>query len=97
LRRHAEKRKNSEVYKILLALGLQDVDSSNINCCNPDLEITGQSSDHMVIEVKKNSTNEGKTDCPKLETGDIESFKLDYFGLMFCMSSPFIRKEYIEG
>ncbi|MEA2015394.1 MAG: alanine racemase [Actinomycetota bacterium] len=91
------KRRNKEVYKILLALGLQDVDSSNIECSNPDLKIKGQSSDHTVLEVKKDAASRYKSDSSRLETGDIVSLKLNYYGLMSCMSSPYIRKEYIKG
>jgi ornithine racemase len=90
------KRKNDRVYKILLALGLQDVNSDNIECCNPDLKVTGQSSDHTVLGVKKDNERKYGRDFPELEIGSIVSFKLDYYGLMSCMSSPFIKKEHIR-
>jgi len=91
------KRKNDRVYKILLALGLQDVNSINMECCSPYLKVTGQSSDHTVLEVKEDDMRGREKNFPELKIGGVVSFRLDYFGLMSCMSSPFIKKEYIRG
>jgi predicted amino acid racemase len=109
------KKRNTMVYKIILALGLQDVRSENIYSCNPDLYIINQSSDHTVMGVKEESIREDKLKSGRLkedransgesrtgsllelETGSVISFKLDYFGVLSCMTSPFVKKKYIEG
>ncbi|MBM3709423.1 MAG: hypothetical protein FJW61_03260 [Actinobacteria bacterium] len=80
------KQKNGKVYKIITALGLQDVSYTNIYCTNPVLEIAGQSSDHTIMTVNKNLD---------FKIGDIIAFQLDYFGLLSCMTSPFINKIYL--
>jgi predicted amino acid racemase len=91
------KRKNGDVYKIILALGLQDVDSKNIFCCNPDLYIIGQSSDHTILGIKEDRFKKREGRCLLSETGGTVTFNLDYFGLLSSMTSPFIKKNYLEG
>lgn len=91
------KKMDNRVYKIIAALGLQDVKSSNICCCNQDLYIINQSSDHTILGIKKNNSEKNKDMFSKLEAGDIISFKPDYYGLLSCMTSPFVKKRYIEG
>ena len=91
------KRKDGKVYKVILALGLQDVDSKNIYCCSPGLYIIGQSSDHTILGIKEDKFRKSRDDYLNLEAGGIISFNLDYFGLLSCMTSSFIKKSYIEG
>jgi len=81
------KRKNDKIYKIIAGLGLQDVSFKNLQLLNGGLEFADQSSDHTVLSVSGDL---------KFEVGDIISFQLDYFGLLACMTSPFVRKFYIE-
>jgi len=90
------KKKDSEVYKIILALGIQDAISKNIYCCSPGLYIMGQSSDHTILGIEEDKSGKSRDDYLNLEAGDIISFNLDYFGLLSCMTSPFIKKSYIE-
>lgn len=47
------KRKGSNIYRIILGLGLQDVSYKNISCINPNLYIIDQSSDHTVLGIKE--------------------------------------------
>jgi len=91
------KRKDGKVYKVILALGLQDVDSKNIYCCSPGLYIIGQSSDHTILGIEEDKFMKSRDGYSNLEAGGIISFNLDYFGLLSCMTSPFIKKSYIEG
>jgi len=96
------KKRNDMVYKIILALGLQDVRSENIYLCSPDLYIISQSSDHTVmgfnkIGPKKAGSYTEENSLSGLEPGSTISFKLDYFGVLSCMTSPFVKKKYIEG
>jgi len=90
------KKKDGGAYKIILALGLQDVSSSNIYCCNPDLYTIGQSSDHTVLGIKRSRDKKTGNYFFDQEAGSIISFNLDYFGLLSCMTSPFVKKSYIE-
>ena len=88
------KKKQDEAYRIILALGIQDVDCRNIFCRDPILYIKGQSSDHTILGIK----NSGRPDdLVNFEAGNIISFNLNYFGLLSCMTSPFVKKQYIEG
>jgi predicted amino acid racemase len=111
------KEKKGEIYKAILALGLQDVNCKHIKIENPYYEIAGQSSDHTVLKLKKefhylknSSSNPNimfeynhfkKSDMNdaaslmELNVGSIVRFKLDYFGLLSCMTSPFVIKKYI--
>jgi len=91
------KKRNGEVYKVILALGLQDVSSKNIYCCSSDLHIISQSSDHTILGVREDRLKRHGDDSLNLEAGGIISFNLDYFGLLSCMTSPFVKKSYIEG
>ena len=81
------KKKNQKVYKLITALGLQDVNYRNIFCKNQNLKVIDQSSDHTVFKVNGNL---------EFKVGSILSFQLNYFGLLSCMTSPFIEKVYIQ-
>lgn len=71
-------------YRAIAALGLQDVYFKNIKAAEQSTIIVSQSSDHSVIET-----------AIKIKTGDAISFKPDYFGILACMGSPFIKKIYV--
>ncbi|MGM0366363.1 MAG: alanine racemase [Actinomycetota bacterium] len=74
--------------KAIIALGIQDADASNLKASENDIEVVGQSSDHTVI------VSRDKRDfCP----GGVISFNMDYFGLLSCMTSPFVRKNFLIG
>ena len=85
------KKKKSHIYKLILALGIQDVNCENIKCDFPGLKLVSQSSDHTVMAAET-----GKEDKLNLDVGDVLPFNLNYFGLLSCMTSPFIEKKYIE-
>ena len=111
------KEKKGDIYKAILALGLQDVNRRHMKIENPFYEIAGQSSDHTVLELKKEfhylkNTSSNSNIMPEynyfknsninyvasfmeLNVGSIVRFKLDYFGLLSCMTSPFVIKKYI--
>jgi predicted amino acid racemase len=91
------KRKDGHVYKIILALGLQDSSSQNIYCCDPDLHIIGQSSDHTILGINEGRSRKEEDRVFIPETGGKVTFNLDYFGLLSSMTSPFVKKSYIEG
>ncbi len=94
--------KNGFVYRFIIALGIQDVPYKHLIMQDPCYDIIAQSSDHTVIGLKKNYLEKmikDKTDglIPRMpEIGDKIIFKIDYFGVMFSMTSPFIKKIYIK-
>ncbi len=71
--------------RVIVALGRQDVLVSGLES-NRAMEILGSSSDHIILDNDNNN----------LQVGDEVSFSLDYGGLLAAMTSPFIKKQFIE-
>lgn len=71
--------------RVIIALGRQDISVSGLKS-NDNLEILGSSSDHIILD----GTNHN------LEVGDEVKFSLNYSGLLAAMTSPFVKKKYIE-
>jgi ornithine racemase len=71
--------------RIIVALGRQDVLISGLKPCE-GLEILGSSSDHLVLDSKNHN----------LKIGSEVRFNLDYGGLLAAMTSPFIKKQFID-
>ncbi len=71
--------------RAIIALGRQDVLVSGLKS-NHKLEILGSSSDHIIIDSKNHN----------LQVGDEVNFNLNYGGLLAAMTSPFIRKQFVN-
>jgi len=71
--------------RVIVALGRQDVLVSGLKSNNA-MEILGSSSDHIILDNENNN----------LQVGDEVNFNLDYGGLLAAMTSPFIKKQFIE-
>lgn len=71
--------------RVIIALGNQDILSSNLKA-NNGLQIIGSSSDHIILDSKNNN----------LQVGDEVNFNLDYGCLLSAMTSPFIKKQFID-
>jgi len=71
-----------EMNRAILGIGLQDVNVSGLTP-RSDVEIIGASSDHIIIDTKKN----------KLKTGDEVKFDLNYAALLSAMTSPYVYKK----
>jgi predicted amino acid racemase len=70
----------------LVALGHQDIGNySDLIPVDPDIEILGASSDHLIINVKSKN----------YKIGDKISFGLKYGALLAAYTSPFVQKCYI--
>ncbi|HIC36787.1 MAG TPA: alanine/ornithine racemase family PLP-dependent enzyme, partial [Candidatus Marinimicrobia bacterium] len=65
--------------RVIIALGRQDVQVSNLKS-NNKLKMIGSSSDHIILDGENHN----------LEVGDEVSFSLDYGGLLATMTSPFV-------
>lgn len=70
--------------RAIVALGRQDVLVSGLKAHNPQLEILGSSSDHLILDSQNHP----------LRVGDEVSFDLDYGSLLAAMTSPFIHRTY---
>ncbi len=71
--------------RVIIALGRQDILISGLQS-HDQLEILGSSSDHIILDSKNHN----------LQIGDEVNFSLDYSGLLAAMTSPFIRKQFIN-
>jgi predicted amino acid racemase len=66
-------------------LGRQDILVSGLKP-NNKIEILGSSSDHIILDSENHN----------LQVGDEVSFNLDYGCLLSAMTSPFIKKQFID-
>ncbi len=71
--------------RAIIALGRQDALVSSLKK-NNKLEIIGSSSDHIILESKDQN----------LQVGEEVKFNLDYAGLLAAMTSPFVRKQFVD-
>ncbi len=71
--------------RVIIALGKQDILASSLKS-NNGLKILGSSSDHIILDSKDNS----------LQIGAEVNFNLDYGGLLAAMTSPFIKKKFVD-
>ncbi|MGB3401412.1 MAG: alanine/ornithine racemase family PLP-dependent enzyme [Microcoleaceae cyanobacterium] len=71
--------------RAIIALGKQDTLISGLSP-DCDLEILGSSSDHLVLDSQKSA----------LIVGEGVNFNLDYGSLLTAMTSPFIKKQFIN-
>ena len=72
--------------RVIIALGRQDVQASNLKS-NNQLRIIGSSSDHIILDG----------DDHNLKVGDEVRFSLDYSGLLATMTSPFVMKQFADS
>jgi len=75
-----------EILQTILAIGLQDTDTSGIRLPS-DMEIIGASSDHLMLKSNRNS----------ISVGDEVPLQLNYSAMVRAMSSPFVRKLFLEA
>jgi predicted amino acid racemase len=71
--------------RVIISLGKQDTLVSSLKS-NNGLEILGSSSDHIILDSKYNN----------LKVGSEVNFNLDYGGLLAAMTSPFIKKQFVD-
>lgn len=72
--------------RAILAVGKQDTDIDSMTPLDPDIEILGASSDHMIMNM-----TDSKVDY---KVGDIVSFKLGYGGLLKLSTSRYVDRVY---
>ena len=70
----------------LLGIGRQDVLVSGLVPLKNELLILGSSSDHLVVESRRG----------RLKIGEELRFRLDYGALLAAMTSPYVRKVFLQ-
>ena len=74
--------------RAILGIGRQDVSVDGLTPAEPDIEIIGASSDHLIINL---------TGCDKdYKVGDIVRFIPDYGALLHLFTSKYVDRAYID-
>lgn len=74
-----------QINRVILGVGNQDVLVTGL-IPTIDVDILGSSSDHTLLDAKKNN----------LKVGDEVTFNLNYGALLSIMTSPYVYKQYIH-
>lgn len=72
-------------YRLLLNLGQQDTPLSGLTPLEPGIQILGGSSDYLVLASEE-----------KIRVGSILRFTPNYWSLLALMTSPYVRKDYLN-
>lgn len=72
----------------IIALGRQDVDYHQLIPFDENIRLLGSSSDHIILDLTNTKT--------AYQVGDIIRFRLTYGSLLSTMTSPYVRKAYVE-
>lgn len=83
-----ESRAGETSYRAIIDIGQLDVDPKFLTPKNPDVEITGASSDMLILDLGENKKD--------IKVGDQVSFKLEYMGVLSVMNSDYINKKVID-
>lgn len=74
--------------RAIIGIGKQDTDLGSMTPVDPQVEIMGGSSDHIILDV---------THCDKVyKVGDIVEFELSYGALLKCATSPYVERAYVR-
>lgn len=74
--------------RAIVDIGLLDLSPNNIKPVNKNLEIVGQSSDMLVLDLQNSYKN--------YKVGDMVAFELNYMGLLSLMNSSYVQKKVIS-
>lgn len=72
----------------IIALGRQDVDYHQLIPVDENIRLLGSSSDHIILDLTHTKT--------AYQVGDVLRFRLTYGSLLSAMTSPYVRKVYVE-
>lgn len=73
-------------HRALGAIGEQDVSFSQLRPLDPGVKVLGASSDHLILDVTNSKSG--------YQVGDIVYFSLGYSGVLQCMTSEYVGKQY---
>lgn len=76
------------IKRAIIALGRQDIVPEGLIPVDKGISILGASSDHLIIDITSCNAN--------YKVGDILSFNMNYGCLLRAMTSPYVKKYYIE-
>ena len=74
--------------RAICAIGKQDVNFADLTPLDPAVRIIGGSSDHLIVDV-----TDASQPC---QVGDALYFSLSYGGALQCMTSEYVRKEFLH-
>lgn len=83
---------NEMTFKAILDFGLLDVDKSDIDAYDKDIQFVGITSDMLVVDLDNNKTKDGKK---KYKIGDQIVFKPNYMAVARLLNSKFIDKKFV--
>lgn len=72
--------------RALGAIGEQDVSFSQLRPLDPGVKVLGASSDHLILDVTHSKSG--------YQVGDVVYFSLGYSGVLQCMTSEYVGKQY---
>jgi predicted amino acid racemase len=73
------------IYRAILDVGRQDINPDGLTPIKKSIEVLGASSDHLIVKSDSN-----------LHVGDKLEFIPNYSALLRIMTSPYVKKKYIE-
>lgn len=76
------------IKRAILAIGKQDADMESMTPTDPDIDILGASSDHLIMDVTRSKK--------EYRVGDVISFTLGYGGLLKAATSSYVSRIYID-
>ena len=74
------------IKRAIIAIGKQDTDIDSMEPLDPQVEILGGSSDHIILDVTKSEK--------EYKVGDIVQFVVGYGGMLKTATSPYVEKVY---
>lgn len=74
------------IKRAIIAIGKQDTDIDSMEPLDPQVEILGGSSDHIILDVTKSEE--------EYKVGDIVQFVVGYGGMLKTATSPYVEKVY---
>jgi len=74
------------IKRAIIAIGKQDTDIDSMEPLDPDIDILGGSSDHIILDVTRSSRG--------YKVGDTVQFVVGYGGMLKTATSPYVEKVY---
>jgi predicted amino acid racemase len=74
-------------YRAIIDLGLLDISTDFLKADDPNIDISGASSDMIVMDIGENEQG--------YKVGDLVSFNIQYMGALALLNSDYIGKELI--
>ncbi len=75
-------------YRAIIDLGLLDIESSHLIPVDPHVELVGESSDMIVVDLGSNPSH--------YKVGDLLEFRMTYMGILRVMNSDYVGKRVVN-